>query len=151
MSKGLKTIACLKALRGTIALTIGAGFIAIYTNLEALTWIDHQVLRSYSAQEPLVQNTVKWFSGFSEQQVLIFGMLTLALGTLRWVEAAGIWVNKNWAQWLAVLTGCIYIPFELHELIFRFNWPMMIILTINLLVVSYLLYVLSLKERFVNN
>jgi uncharacterized membrane protein (DUF2068 family) len=65
---------------------------------------------------------------------------------VRWVEAGGIWFNKSWAQWLAVFSGFIYIPFEINELIHRFSWVMILILLVNVMVVSYLLFVLHKKR-----
>ena len=70
------------------------------------------------------------------------------MGILRWVEAVGIWFNQSWAEWLAVFSGLIYIPFEINELIYRFGWMMVLILLINILVVGYLAYVLKSKRLF---
>jgi len=146
MSKSLKTIACLKILRGVIAITIGVSLFFVYRNSEAFSWINHPGLGSMASQDPFLQMLFFWLGGFNQEQILSIAILASAMGVLRWVEAGGIWLNKSWAQWLAVFSGFIYIPFEINELIHRFSWLMVLILLINSVIVTYLLYVLYSKR-----
>ena len=146
MSKSLKTIACLKLLRGSIAISIGVSLFFIYRRSEAFSWMDHPVLNSIASNDPFLQMVFAWLGSFNQTQILSIAILASLMGALRWVEAGGIWLNKSWAQWLAVFSGFIYIPFEVNELIYRFSWLMVAILFINTLIVSYLLYVLYAKR-----
>jgi uncharacterized membrane protein (DUF2068 family) len=146
MSKSLKTIACLKILRGVIAITIGVSLFSVYRNSEAFTWINHPGLGSLASQDPFLQVLFFWLGSFNQEQILSIAILASAMGVLRWVEAGGIWLNQSWAQWLAVFSGFIYIPFEINELIHRFSWLMVLILLINSVIVMYLLYVLHSKR-----
>jgi hypothetical protein len=146
MSKSLKTIACLKVFRGSIAISIGVSLFLVYRSPEAFSWIDHPVLGSIASNDPFFQMLFVWLGSFKQEQILSIAILASLMGILRWVEAGGIWLNKSWAQWLAVFSGFIYIPFEINELIHRFSWLMVAILFVNILIVSYLLYVLHSKR-----
>jgi uncharacterized membrane protein (DUF2068 family) len=146
MSKGLKTIACLKILRGAIAITIGISLYLVYRNSGVFSWIDHPELSSMASKDPFLQVLFFWLGNFNSEQIFSIAILASVMGILRWVEAGGIWFNKSWAQWLAVFSGFIYIPFEINELIYRFSWLMVLILIINTVVVTYLLYVLHTKR-----
>ena len=146
MCKSLKTIACLKILRGTIAITIGMSLFLVYRNSEAFSWIDHPQLGSLASKDPFLQMLFVWLENFNQEQILSIAILASLMGVLRWVEASGIWLNKSWAHWLAVFSGFIYIPFEINELIHRFSWLMVLVLLINTIVVTYLLYVLNTKR-----
>lgn len=146
MSKSLKTIACLKILRGIIAISIGISLYLAYRNSEVFSWIDHPELNSIASQDPFLQMVFFWLGNFNPEQILSIAILASVMGLLRWVEAGGIWFNKSWAQWLAVFSGFIYIPFEVNELIYRFSWLMVLILLINTVIVAYLLYVLHSKR-----
>ena len=146
MSKSLKTIACLKVLRGFIAITIGVSLFLVYRRSEAFSWMDHPVLSSIASNDPFLQMVFSWLGSFNQAQILSIAILASLMGALRWVEAGGIWLNQSWAQWLAVFSGFIYIPFEVNELIHRFSWLMVVVLFINTLIVSYLLYVLYAKK-----
>jgi len=146
MSKGLKTIACLKILRGVIAITIGISLYLAYRNSGVFSWIDHPELKSIASKDPFLQMLLFWLGSFNPEQILSIAILASIVGVLRWVEAGGIWFNKSWAQWLAVFSGFVYIPFEINELIHRFSWLMVLILLINTVIVTYLLYVLNAKR-----
>ena len=146
MSKSLKTIACLKVLRGSIAITIGVSLFLVYRRSEAFSWLDHPILGGIASNDPFLQMVFAWLGSFNQAQILSIAVLACLMGALRWVEAGGIWFNQSWAQWLAVFSGFIYIPFEINELIHRFSWLMVVILFINTLIVAYLLYVLYAKS-----
>jgi hypothetical protein len=146
MSKSLKTIACLKVLRGSIAITIGVSLFLVYRRSEAFSWIDHPILGGIASNDPFLQMVFAWLGSFNQAQILSIAVLASLMGALRWVEAGGIWFNQSWAQWLAVFSGFVYIPFEINELIYRFSWLMVFVLLVNTLIVSYLLYVLYAKR-----
>ena len=146
MSKSLKTIACLKILRGTIAITIGISLFLVHRNSTAFSWVDHPELSSIASKDPFLQLLFYWLGNFNQGQLLSIAILASVMGVLRWVEAGGIWFNKSWAQWLAVFSGFIYIPFEINELIYRFSWLMVLVLIINTIIVTYLLHVLHSKR-----
>jgi len=48
---------------------------------------------------------------------------------------------RAWAEWFAIVSGCIYLPVEAYELIERLTLIRAGALVVNLLTVSYLLYV----------
>jgi hypothetical protein len=146
MSKSLKTIACLKVLRGSIAITIGVSLFLVYQRSEAFSWADHPLLGGIASNDPFLQMVFAWLGSFNQAQILSIAVLASLMGVLRWVEAGGIWFNQSWAQWLAVFSGFVYIPFEINELIYRFSWLMVFVLLVNILIVSYLLYVLYAKR-----
>ena len=146
MSKSLKTIACLKVLRGSIAITIGVSLFLVYRRSEAFSWIDHPILGGIASNDPFLQMVFAWLGSFNQAQILSIAVLASLMGVLRWVEAGGIWFNQSWAQWLAVFSGFVYIPFEINELIYRFSWLMVVVLLVNTLIVSYLLHVLYAKR-----
>ncbi|HMK28558.1 MAG TPA: DUF2127 domain-containing protein [Terriglobales bacterium] len=64
----------------------------------------------------------------------------LAYSTLRFVEAYGLWRARAWAEWLALISGSIYLPFEIVELARRPDWIRLSILLINLAVVLYMAF-----------
>ncbi len=146
MAKTLKTIASLKAIRGSMAFTIGAGLIWAPTTKDQFIWEDYPALVELQSSSAF-KTAINWIISFTNEQIIAIGILAFSLGILRWVEAVGIWINKSWAEWLAILTGVIYIPFEINELLFRFTWLMLLILFMNILIVTYLMWVLHLKRQ----
>jgi uncharacterized membrane protein (DUF2068 family) len=70
-----------------------------------------------------------------------------AVGTmyaiLRFVEAYGLWYARTWAEWIALISGSMYVPFEIYKLIHRQSLLHISILAINLIIVLYMAYLLK--------
>jgi len=64
----------------------------------------------------------------------------LGYSSLRFAEAYGLWKERAWAEWLALVSGAIYLPFEIYELARRPDWIRLVILLVNLAVVLYMAY-----------
>jgi uncharacterized membrane protein (DUF2068 family) len=147
MHKKLKVIACLKILRGTIAIAIGVSLLQVHLHLQFNSWKDHPNLKNLALNDPFFQLLTSYFSKLTQEQIVSVSILAICLGALRWLEAYGIWLNKNWACYLAVVTGFIYVPFEINELLNQFSWIIFTILIINIIVVLYLIHILQWNKR----
>lgn len=62
---------------------------------------------------------------------------------LRFVEAYGLWYARTWAEWVALVSGAIYLPFEVYKLIHRQSLLHISILVLNLIIVLYMAYLLK--------
>jgi uncharacterized membrane protein (DUF2068 family) len=60
----------------------------------------------------------------------------------RFLEAYGLWTARRWAEWLAVVSGGLYVPLEIYELIQRHTWVRASALIVNLAVVGMMTAVL---------
>jgi len=61
--------------------------------------------------------------------------LAAAYGTVRFIEAYGLWRERRWAEWLAAGSGGLYIPFEIYEMTRGFGWLSVAALVINVAIV----------------
>ena len=59
---------------------------------------------------------------------------------IRFIEGYGLWKNCIWAEWLAALSGSIYLPIEVSHLIKHTNVINAAVLVTNSAVVAYMLY-----------
>lgn len=66
---------------------------------------------------------------------------------VRLAEAYGLWCDRAWAEWLGALSGGLYVPFELHHLLYRPSLTTAAVLAGNLLVVAVLGHQLWLRRR----
>lgn len=69
-------------------------------------------------------------------------VLAAIYALMRFVEAYGLWFEKRWAEWFALLSGGVYLPVELYELAKGFSWLKTGVLAINLVIVGYMLILL---------
>ncbi len=74
-------------------------------------------------------------------------MLALAWGyaAIRLAEAYGLWRDRAWAEWLAALSGAVYLPIEIEHLMHHTSFINAAVLAGNIAVVAYM--VLRLKQR----
>ncbi len=64
----------------------------------------------------------------SDRRLWLLASAAIAYSSVRFVEAYGLWHDWKWMKWFAVLSGGIYIPAELSEVIYRFIWTKLIVL-----------------------
>jgi uncharacterized membrane protein (DUF2068 family) len=147
---GLRTIAGYEAAKGAVVLLAGLGLLGlIHRDVQeaAEAWVRHFHL-SPSAHYPRIflELTAKVTDGW---------LWALALGStvysaLRFAEAYGLWRGRSWAEWLAAISGAVYVPFEVAELIKKVTALRVASLLVNLAIVGYMLSVLG-KERAMNS
>ena len=67
-------------------------------------------------------------------------------GTVRFIEAYGLWRERRWAEWLAAGSGGLYLPVELYEMARGFAWLAVTGLVINALIVGVMVDALRPKR-----
>ena len=70
----------------------------------------------------------------------LHALMWLAAGyiTLRFLEAYGLWRDRAWAEWLAALSGAIYVPIEVHHVMQKASIVNAVVLLANVLVVVFM-------------
>ena len=70
-----------------------------------------------------------------------------AYATIRFVEAYGLWRERTWAEWFAVVSASLYLPFELFEIAEQVTPTKIALITINLVIIFYLARMLFKNRR----
>ena len=60
---------------------------------------------------------------------------------VRFVEAYGLWHRRVWAEWFALLSGSLYLPWELYEFAEKPTPIRAGILVMNLAIIIYMLFI----------
>jgi len=146
MNEGLKVIAFFKAIRGLIAFLLGIALLigvhyGVMDSISSLPIFDQTL-----SEDASVTKLLLWFDTTTNDQLVFIAAGMLCYALLRWIEAAGIWLNKTWAEYLAVLTGFIYLTIEALEFVRKPSIAISIIFAVNLLVVMYLCRILWVKR-----
>jgi len=111
----VRAVALFEAAKGTLVLLTGFG---------ALSLIHHDAQR------------------IAEQLVGHLHLNPAKHGLIRFVEAYGLWLGRRWAEWFAAVSGGIYIPFEIYELLQRVTWLAIGALVVNVLIVGLMIHTL---------
>ena len=135
---GVRVVAAVEATKGLLVLAVGAGLLSlVHRDVQAIA---EHIVRALHMNP--ASRTPRVFLELAEQltstrlQLLALG--ATAYAALHFVEAYGLWRGRRWAEWLTVVAGGIYIPFEVYELWRGASWLKAALLVINLAIVAYL-------------
>jgi uncharacterized membrane protein (DUF2068 family) len=139
---GLRVVSVFEAAKGLLVLLTGCGLLAFIhqdLHLAAEQLVRHMHLNPASHYPRIF---IDLADHVSDGQLWVMAFSALLYSVVRFVEAYGLWLQKQWAEWFAVLTGGMYIPVELFEMVRKTTWPRITILSVNVCIVAYLAYVM---------
>jgi uncharacterized membrane protein (DUF2068 family) len=141
IAAGVRAIAFFEAVKGTLVLVAGFGLLAlVHRDLEDLA--ERLVMHSHlnpASHYPRI--FIEAAARTSDSRLRALAALAFVYSTVRFVEAYGLWKMRAWAEWFAIISGCVYLPVEVYELVEKPTLVRAGVLILNALVVAYLLYV----------
>ena len=145
----MRAVALFEAFKGTLALFAACGlFYLIPHDLRHIAVeLAGRLHLNPGKRYPSV--FIRILEDTSNAHLWLIGSLVLVYALVRFVEAYGLWRARRWAEWLAALSGAIYVPFELYELSRGFSWIKVAALALNLAIVVFMACALrpSLRSR----
>lgn len=91
---------------------------------------DHHFVQVFLHMADTLADAKKW--------VIIVGACSYS--GLRFAEAVGLWRARAWAEWIALVSGALYLPFEVRLLAHRFTMFHVMIFVVNLAIVAFMFY-----------
>jgi len=145
--KALRPIAVLEACKGIVVLAAGFGLLSFLGRDNELH--AQQIIRllHLNPAKHYPQIFISAMSKLDDAHLWIIAGLAAAYSMIRFVEAYGLWRERRWAEWLAALSGGIYIPLEIYELFQRVTWLRTSALIINVIIVAYMVWLLTESRR----
>lgn len=137
--RGVRAVALFEAAKGAVVIVAGCGLLALVhrdlqTSAERLVRLAHlNPARHY----PRV--FLDAAAHVDDRRLLMLAGAAFLYAGLRFIEAYGLWRARVWAEWLAIISGAIYVPLEVYELAERPTLLRFVVLLVNLLIVCYLL------------
>jgi len=95
-----------------------------------------------SPDHHFAQVFLDWADNLTDAKLWAVAGAAAAYSLLRFVEAYGLWYARAWAEWIALISGSIYLPFEIYNLLHRQSAFHIGVLLINLAIVVYMAYLL---------
>jgi uncharacterized membrane protein (DUF2068 family) len=141
--KGLRTVATIEFLKGVLAIAAALGFVEIIRlniDLEDAAQNFLSLLHIDPARR-LSQAFVDFAGKMMDADLVTVLAIAFVYSSLRFVEAYGLWRQRVWAEWLAIISGAVYLPFEVYNLVRRPSAAHWVILLVNIAVVVYIAWV----------
>ena len=143
---GLRGIALFEAGKGLLAVMVAIWLLSLLHKdiqdvAEHLLHFLHRIFR-LNPDGHLARSIIRGARRVTPGNLHLWIGGTLIYSIIRFAEAAGLWLEKQWAEWFALISGCLYLPIEIYELAHHATPIKWAIFATNLLIVAYLAWLL---------
>jgi uncharacterized membrane protein (DUF2068 family) len=137
---GLRAVATFEAAKGVAVLVLGIFLLFVHTRAE--DFISSLLFHLHIDPDRAISHALLHAAQtLSDARLLTIAAAMLSYVTVRFVEAWGLWNRRVWAEWFALLSGTLYLPWECLKLAERVTWERAGVLAINVSIVLYMMYV----------
>ena len=136
---GLRTVATIEGIKGILAVGIA---VLLFTLQHKDLYEVAEHLTDALHIDPEGRLSVLLFTAAdraTQSGLLIFGFGVIAYAAVRFTEAYGLWHERDWAEWFALLSGALYLPWEILAIVRHSDWVRWGILTVNVFIVLYMM------------
>ncbi|MBI1394631.1 MAG: DUF2127 domain-containing protein [Betaproteobacteria bacterium] len=147
ISRTVRGVALLEAAKGIVVIVAGLGlFSLVHEDVQrfAEELVRHLHLNPAKGYPRIF---VEFAGHLTDTRLALLAVLGGVYASARFVEAYGLWRERGWAEWFAAISGGIYIPFELYELVHRVAWLPVGALLVNIAVVALMLQALRYRRQ----
>ncbi len=139
-NKAERGIAIFEAAKGVAMLLAAFGLLAfLHENIEAVA-VSLLLHLHLDPQTHYPHFFLQLASHVGDKQIWLFALYAFFYASLRCLEAYGLWFNLRWGQWIAVISGGLYLPIEVFEVLKQFSWLKLLVLVGNVAVVVFMVY-----------
>ena len=145
--EGLRAVAAFEALKGALALLAAGGlfyFIPRDFRHVAVELVGRLHLNAGKRYPDVFLRIVE---DATNPQLWLIAALVLAYAAVRFTEAYGLWFERAWGEWVAAVSGAIYVPLELYELSRRVTWIRVSALLLNVAIIALMAFALWRKRK----
>ena len=111
---GLRAIALFEGAKGVLAFGAACGLLSLrHTDLHAAA--DAFLLRhGIDPERHYMRLFIESVARATNHHAGQIAALGFAYALIRFVEGSGLWWGKHWAEWFAVISAGVYLPWELN-------------------------------------
>lgn len=135
-SSAVRFVAGLEALKGVLVLSAGFGLLALVHHHAQATAEAIILSLHLNPAHHYPRVFLDALGAVTDSQLRLLAIGAGAYATVRFIEAYGLWRRRRWAEWFAALSGAVYVPFEVRELLLGVTGLKLAVLAINLVVVG---------------
>jgi len=146
-NRAIEAVAFFEAFKGAVVLVVATGLtLLMHRDLHAIAerLVAHTHLNPASRYPQIFLEAV---DHLQNTHLSLLALGAAAYSALRFLEAYGLFRRAAWAEVLAALSGAIYVPFEIANLLRHFTWLSLGALVLNILVVLVMLAALMRRRR----
>jgi uncharacterized membrane protein (DUF2068 family) len=137
-NNALHAIALFEGLKGLAAIAASLGLLSlVHHDVRAIAYalMGHFHVNPDARFPQMLLNDISALQNANLRQVVL---LAWGYAAIRLTEGYGLWRDKAWAEWLAAVSGAVYLPLELSHLLAHTTAINGLVLAGNLAVVAYM-------------
>ena len=144
---GIEIIAIFEGAKGALVLLAGCGLLLLVhkdlnqTASELIRHLHMNPARKYP------QIFLDLAGRINDTNLWAMACAAIVYSGVRFTEAVGLWLNRGWAEWFGLLSGSMYIPIEIYEVVRSATLLKMTLLIINAVIVLFLLYIVLIRRK----
>jgi uncharacterized membrane protein (DUF2068 family) len=137
---GLRAVAAFEASKGLLVVTLLILLFAVHSRIE--DYAEDLLFHLHvDFDQHFAQRFLNGASRLSDSPLWTVGIGATIYAAVRFIEAWGLWNRRVWAEWFALLSGAIYLPYELLKVAERATWEHVGVLATNVVIVLYMLII----------
>jgi uncharacterized membrane protein (DUF2068 family) len=147
LQESIRAIAIFEAVKGASVLAAGFGLLSLlHKDAHRIAYEFISKVHLNSAQKyPKI--FIDLADNITDGKLWFFAGLALIYSTFRFFEGYGLWNERVWAEWLAVVSGAIYLPIEIYEVFVKVSFITVFALIANIAVVGVVAYLLIQRRQ----
>ena len=145
--RAVRAIAFIEALKGVVVLIAATGLATLMRkdlNDLATRLVEHSHLNPASKYPQIFLDAV---THLQQPRLVWLALGAATYAAVRLVEAYGLFWERAWAEWLAALSGAIYVPLEVIKLVHKPSPLAAAVLTANVAVVAVMVWTLVQRRQ----
>jgi uncharacterized membrane protein (DUF2068 family) len=136
--QALRTVALMEFVKGLLVLAAALGIAFFVDPTDVAEWFLR--LLHISPDHHFAQLLLRMADRLSDAKVWVVVTVACCYSGLRFAEAYGLWRARAWAEWIALISGALYLPIEIRLLVRRVSLLHASFLIVNLAVVAFMFY-----------
>jgi uncharacterized membrane protein (DUF2068 family) len=147
LQESIRAVAIFEAVKGALVLAAGFGLLRLlHKDAHRIAYEFISLVHLNPAQKyPKI--FIDLADNITDGKLWFFAGLALMYSVFRFVEGYGLWRQRVWAEWLAVVSGSIYLPIEIYEVFVKISFVSVFALVANIFVVGLVAYMLIQKRQ----
>jgi uncharacterized membrane protein (DUF2068 family) len=143
----LRAVASFEFTKGIFVLLIGLSALLL---VHKDAWVIAESLLALlhvSTDRHLAQLFLDFADRLTDARLWAAAELAFTYSLLRFAEAYGLWKQRTWAEWLAFVSGALFLPLEIRELMRGITVLRSAMFVANLGVILYMFFLLRAGRR----
>lgn len=143
--RALFLIAVFKLIKGSILLVLGINLLLFFNDSNVIkieSWLEFRDIAPNISLDPVYEKI-----DFVSKHKHLFSYGSIFYSTLFFIEGFGLIAKKRWAEYFTLIITVSLVPFEIYELIKKFSFIKISVISINFAIVVYLYKEITNKKK----